>query len=82
MNPEINLLKKEMDSWIKDLQPKLSDIPKISEAIQNHSEDISFNYELIQELKLEINRLREEISALRLIQILQLKQDIKKLKEV
>ena len=75
MDPLDNL-KKEMDAWIKDIQDKLIDV----EIIKKHDDNIDHNYELIQNLASQVRTLREELTALRLAQMLMLKEMQKKSK--
>ena len=68
---EIN---ENIDAWIKQIRrefDEFSDLPVIvSEATQN----IQHNYELIYELEDQIENIKQEINALKLIQIISLKQ--------
>ena len=75
---EIN---ENIDAWIKQIRrefDEFSDLPAIvSEATQN----IQHNYELIYELKDQIETLKQEINALKLIQIISLKKSYPEAKE-
>ena len=74
---EFNKFKGEMDEWVKEFNSRLQGIEINNEILSEQAGDIEHNYELLQEMRAEINRLREELSALRLVQILHLKQNIK-----
>ena len=49
--------------------------------LNENTENIQHNYELIYELKDQIEELKQEISALKLIQIISLKQKTNKVEE-
>lgn len=67
-------LKDNVDSHIKSLQRKISELGDLSEITNENEYNIQHNYELIYELKDNIEELKQEINALKLIQILTLKR--------
>ncbi len=78
MKLELETLRENVDSWIKQIRREFalfSDLPPIT---RENTESIQHNYELIYELKDEIEELKQEINALKLIQIMSLKQKISK----
>ena len=71
-----NQFKEDIDAWIKQIRKEfaeLSDLPSIS---NENADNIQHCYELIYELKDDIEELKQEINALKLIQIISLKQKI------
>lgn len=78
MEAELINFKENIDSWVKQIRgevAKLSDIPYIIEENVGNTEH---NYELIRELRHEIEELKHELNALKIIQIATLKAQMKK----
>ena len=74
MDPEVKNFTENVDAWIKQIRrefTKFSDIPGV---VTENTDNIQHNYELIYELKDEIEELKQEINALKLIQIISLKK--------
>ncbi len=76
MEPEPETFRENVDLWIKQIRREISEFSDIPEIINENSDNIQHNYELIYELKDEIEELKQEINALKLIQIISLKQKI------
>ena len=69
--------KENIDSWIKELKIEVSKINEIFVLLQEDSDNIKYLYELIYEMKDDIEKLKQEINALKLIQILSIKQSLR-----
>ncbi len=65
-----------VDSWIKQIRSEFHQITDVSCVVEENVTNIQHNYELIYELKETIERLQEEVKALKLMQFLQLKEQI------
>ncbi len=74
MEQEIELFRENVDSWIKQIRREFSDFSELPNLVNENADNIQHNYELIYELKDEIDELKQEINALKLIQIISLKQ--------
>ena len=61
------------DAWIKEIRKELNNFQNISVVVSENTDNIQHNYELIYELKDEIEELKQEINTLKLIQIITLK---------
>ena len=75
MEPELQNFTENVDAWIKQIRrefTKFSDVPSV---VSENTDNIQHNYELIYELKDQIEELKQEINALKLIQIISLKKD-------
>ncbi|MDO8480767.1 MAG: hypothetical protein Q7S65_03015 [Nanoarchaeota archaeon] len=70
--------KNDIDFWVKDLNSKVVQVQNLPRIVEEHADNINHNYELIQDLKDEMKALREEISALRMIQVLHLRSEVQK----
>jgi len=71
---EIDTFRDNVDSWIKQIRREFSEFSELPAVVSEASENIQHNYELIYELKDQIEELKQEINALKLIQIISLKQ--------
>jgi len=66
--------KENVDSWIKQIRREFTDFSELPGIVNENTDNIQHNYELIYELKDEIEELKQEINALKLIQVIVLKQ--------
>jgi len=70
----MEIFRDNVDSWVKQIRREFSDFSELPNVVNEHSDNIQHNYELIYELKDQIEELKQEINALKLIQIISLKQ--------
>ena len=77
MKKEFDCFKEDVDFWVKDLSQQLSRLNHLPAMVRDHNQNIDHNYELLQEMRAEMLKLKEEISALRMVQLLHLKADVK-----
>mgnify|MGYP001574584888 CR=1 FL=1 len=71
---DCELLKENVDSHIKELNRKISDFGDLQLIASENADNIQHCYELIYEFKDKIEELKQEIDAVKLIQIMTLKQ--------
>ncbi len=76
MEKDIETFRDNVDSWIKQIRREFADFSDIPSLVTENADNIQHNYELIYELKDEIEELKQEINALKLIQIISLKQKL------
>ena len=74
MEPELETFRDNVDSWIKQIRREFAEFGELPEVVSENTDNIQHNYELIYELKDQIEELKQEINALKLIQIISLKQ--------
>ena len=74
MEQELEFFRDNVDSWIKQIRREFSEFSALPEIVSENADNIQHNYELIYELKDQIEELKQEINALKLIQIISLKQ--------
>ncbi len=74
MELELETFRENVDSWIKQIRREFADFSELPSVVNENTDNIQHNYELIYELKDEIEELKQEINALKLIQIISLKQ--------
>ena len=76
MKPLTEQYIESIDSWIKQIRNEFSIMTDLPNVIEENTNNIQHNYELILEMKNEIERLREEITTLKFVQLVQLKPGI------
>ena len=76
---ELRKFTDNIDAWIKQIRKEFSNFSDMPAIVNENTNNIMHNYELICELKDEIEDLKQEINALKLIQIIMLKNKRKKL---
>ena len=74
MEPELKVFTDNVDAWIKQIRREFSDFQDIPNIVNENVDNIQHNYELIYELKDQVEELKQEINALKLIQIISLKK--------
>ncbi|HLG23517.1 MAG TPA: hypothetical protein VI564_01145 [Candidatus Nanoarchaeia archaeon] len=76
MEKELETFRDNVDSWIKQIRREFSEFSDVPGIVSENTDNIQHNYELIYELKDQIEELKQEINALKLIQIISLKQKV------
>lgn len=77
MDPEMKTFIDNVDIWIKQIRKEFSEFKDIPGIVSENTDNIQHNYELIYELKDQIEELSQEVNALKLIQIISLKKRVK-----
>ena len=72
------IFKENVDAWVKQIRNEFSRITDISDVTEENVNNIQHNYELIHELKEQIEELQQEVNALKLIQIVSLRSKLDK----
>mgnify|MGYP001559790982 CR=1 FL=1 len=70
---QLDALKENMDSHIKELKRRISYLENLPTITKENADNIQYLYELIYKIKDEIEKLKHEINAVKLIQIISLK---------
>ena len=78
MDKETKAFVENVDAWIKQIRSEFCEITDVSGIVEENVDNVQHNYELIQELKEEVDSLKKEIGALQLLQIISLKDKLKK----
>ncbi len=78
MDTETKEFKENVDSWIKQIRNEMNDTADISPIVEENVGNIQHNYELVHELRDEIEKLKQDLNALKIIQIINLKEMNKK----
>ena len=74
MEPELKNFTENIDAWIKQIRREFANFSDVPLVVSENTDNIQHNYELIYELKDEIDELKQEINALKLIQVISLKK--------
>jgi archaellum component FlaC len=74
MEQEVSNFISGVDAWIKQIRREFSNFSDIPSVVNENTDNIQHNYELIYELKDQIEELKQEVNALKLIQIISLKK--------
>ena len=74
METEVKNFIENVDSWIKQIRREVSTFSDVPGLTTENTDNIQHNYELIYELKDQVDELKQEINALKLIQIISLKK--------
>jgi len=77
MDRETLKFKENVDEWIKQMKADLSEIKDLPLTVDENVNNIQHNYELIQEMKDDIDDLKQEIKLLKIMHIMVLKQNQK-----
>ena len=67
-----------VDYWIKEFDKTVSDMKDLPKTVDENMENINHNYELMLEMKEELDALKEELKTLRLVQTVMLKDKLVK----
>ncbi len=81
METEVKNFIDNVDSWIKQIRREFAEFQDVPHVVNESVDNIQHNYELIYELKDQIEELKQEINALKLIQIISLKKGMQEKKE-
>ncbi len=62
--------KKNVDTWVKEFDGKLTKIEHLTPQIQETAENTNHNYELIKEMQHTLQELKQEVSTVKKMQLL------------
>ena len=81
MDQETKQFVENIDSWIKQIRSEFIEVKEqvgvagnVSNSMEEHKGNIQHNYELIKELNSEIKSLKRELTALKVLKIMNLKE--------
>lgn len=77
MDAKLSQFMENVDSWIKQIRSEFSEITDVSYIVEENVNNTQHNYELIHELKEEVDNLKKEIETLKLIGLANLSAQIK-----
>lgn len=62
-------LKKNMDEWVRDMSSKVDGLAEVPKTLVENTYNIQHNYEIIQELKAEMDEIKQDLRLLKLMQL-------------
>lgn len=74
MDKETQKFKDNVDEWIKQMRADINKTKDLPLTVDENINNIQHNYELVQEMKDEIEDLKQEIKLLKIMHIMVLKQ--------
>ena len=74
MEKEVEVFKSNVDAWVKQVRSEMSEFKEISPLLEENTDNTQHNYELIQEMRNEIESLKKEINLLKISHIIMLKE--------
>ena len=74
MEKSVLLFKENVDAWIKQIRNEFAEFKDMPAAVEENINNIQHNYELIQEMKDEVDDLKQEVKLLKIMHIMVLKQ--------
>ncbi|MBW2980572.1 hypothetical protein KY360_04100 [Candidatus Woesearchaeota archaeon] len=72
-NTNVEVFVESVDAWIKQIRAEFSEFKDLPSVTEENVGNIQHNYELIFELKDQIEELKKELQALKLVQMATLK---------
>ena len=76
MDNETQNFIENVDAWIKQIRGEFTEFKDVSDSVGENGGNIQHNYELIYELKEEIDSLKRELNAMKLIQLATIKAKV------
>ncbi len=70
---DIKVFIENIDSWIKQIRGEFSEFKDLPSIVEENVGNIQHNYELIFELKDQVEELKKELQALKVVQLATLK---------
>ncbi|TKJ17049.1 hypothetical protein CEE44_00755 [Candidatus Woesearchaeota archaeon B3_Woes] len=71
-------LRQNTDDWVREMNSKVEQLTNVPDTVVENTGNIQHNYELVTDLRSEIEDLKQEIKLLKLMHLVALKE--KKLK--
>ncbi len=76
MEKELVRFREDVDAWVKEIRCQVSSFMDVPSVVTDNLQNIEHNYELINELKVEIEELKQELKMQRLMQMILIKQKV------
>ncbi|MFC1768728.1 hypothetical protein ACFLZX_03095 [Nanoarchaeota archaeon] len=78
MKEDFNVLKENVDAWVKQVRHEVSELSSYSKGVHENANNIQHNYELVHDLRREIQELRQEMNALKLLHVMNVRKSMMK----
>lgn len=70
------VFKENVDSWIKDFNSKMTKMRALADTVAENVDNTNHNYEMIREMKKQLDALQQEVKTMKLMQLLAIKKSI------
>ena len=70
---EVSTFIENIDAWIKEIRSEFSEFKGLPSIVEENVGNVQHNYELVFELKDQVEELKKELQALKLVQMATLK---------
>lgn len=67
MDPEVKNFVDNVDSWIKEIRREFGKFESVPGIVNENVDNIQHNYELIYELKDELDDLKQDVAEIKLV---------------
>ena len=78
---QFGVFKDNIDSWVKHINAEMNGMRMVSRLLKETIDNTEHNYELAQEMRQEIEELKQEIKLLKIIQLTMLKSKAAQVKK-
>ncbi|HLC65480.1 MAG TPA: hypothetical protein VJI46_05160 [Candidatus Nanoarchaeia archaeon] len=78
MPEDFSNFKENVDAWIKQVRHEVTEVKSYSRAVEENSCNIQHNYELVHDLRRELQELRQEMNALKLLHVMSIRRGLMK----
>jgi hypothetical protein len=69
VKPSIEELRKSMDEWVREMNSKVEELSEVPKAMVENTDNIQHNYELIAEMKAQLDEMKQDIRLIKLMQL-------------
>jgi hypothetical protein len=70
------VFKENVDSWIKDFNGQMTKMRMLTDTVAENIDNTNHNYEMLQEMKKQMDALQQEVKTIKLMQLLAIKKGI------
>lgn len=65
----MNQFQKNVDEWIKQINHQLAEVDTVTKQVEENSDNIDYNYELIKSLRKEVKELNHYVEMMMMVQL-------------
>jgi dsDNA-specific endonuclease/ATPase MutS2 len=76
MDNDMKFFKNDVDAWIKQIRNEVSQLRDIPYILEESNNNIEHNYELVQELRKEVEDLKQELKLMKVMQLMIMKNKV------
>ncbi len=76
MSEDYPVFKENVDGWIKQMRHELTEMKSYSRMVDENTNNIQHNYELFHELRRELQEVKQELNALKVLHMMTIRKSI------